>query len=237
MSGKIIAPNVSLVNGNPATTSLAIAECFGKQHAHVLRDIEKLIAEYPQDFTQSNFGLSEYIDSTGRKLPMYYVFFDGFMLLVMGYTGKTALQMKLAYIGAFNAMRKQLEGKAPEPESREDRTRRLARERKARYLERKRLALESNAQDKYEAYLEAVEDFRADTARRIDALLNQGLDLLDARRLGPGVIIGFTPILIDWLQRVAGQHAPLINPREPMNRAIDYSPLYLIRHMEKMRLC
>ena len=58
MAEKIIAPNVSLVNGNPATTSLAIAECFGKQHAHVLRDIEKLIAECPQDFGRSNFGLS-----------------------------------------------------------------------------------------------------------------------------------------------------------------------------------
>ncbi len=42
---------------------------------------------------------------------MYIVFFDGFMLLVMGYTGKKALQMKLAYIEAFNAMREKLETK------------------------------------------------------------------------------------------------------------------------------
>ena len=49
------------------------------------------------------------------------MYFDGFILLVMGYTGKKALQIKLAYIDAFNAMREELEGRqasptpAPEP--------------------------------------------------------------------------------------------------------------------------
>lgn len=102
-------PAVQLINNRPCTTSLAIGACFGKQHAHVLRDIEKLTTECPKNFAQSNFGLSEYTDSTGRKLPMYHVFFDGFILLVMGYTDKKALQMKLAYIEAFNAMREKLE--------------------------------------------------------------------------------------------------------------------------------
>ena len=49
---------------------------------------------------------------------MYTVFFDGFILLVMGYTGKKALGMKLAYIDAFNAMREESEGRqaSPSPE-------------------------------------------------------------------------------------------------------------------------
>ena len=104
-----IIPTVELINNQPATTSLKIAECFEKNHFHVMRDIQSWIEQCPKDFTASNFGLSEYTDSTGRKLPMYTVFFDGFILLVMGYTGKKALQMKLAYIEAFNAMRTKLE--------------------------------------------------------------------------------------------------------------------------------
>lgn len=47
---------------------------------------------------------------------MYHVFFDGFILLVMGYTGKKALAMKLAYIEAFNAMRDKLEGEKASPQ-------------------------------------------------------------------------------------------------------------------------
>lgn len=237
MAEKIIAPNVSLVNGSPATTSLAIAECFGKRHDVVIRDIRNLIANCPHDFNVHNFVEVEYSDAKGEKRPMYHVFFDGFILLVMGYTGKKALAMKLAYIEAFNAMRRQLEGKTPEIESKEDRARRLAKERQTRFKERKRLALESNEPDKYAAYMEEVEDVRARTFAAIDALLQKGLDMIDIRKFGTGAIVGFTPILLDWLQRVVSQHAPLISSREPLARALDYSPLYLIRHMEKMQGC
>lgn len=104
-------PTVSLVENRPCTTSLAIAEHFGKNHQHVMRDIRELIADCPGDFNASNFGLVDYTDAKGEKRPMYHVFFDGFILLVMGYTGKKALQMKLAYIAAFNAMREKLEGR------------------------------------------------------------------------------------------------------------------------------
>jgi Rha family phage regulatory protein len=105
---KLSTPSVSLVNGRPATTSLQIAEHFGKRHAHVIRDIQKITKECPLDFTEPNFGLSEYTDESGRTLPMFTVYRDGFMLLVMGYTGPKALQIKLAYIQAFNAMAEEL---------------------------------------------------------------------------------------------------------------------------------
>lgn len=100
---------VSLVAGRPATTSLTIAECFGKEHKNVLADIRFLLEQCPSDFNALNFQHVEYTDAKGEKRPMYTVFFDGFMLLVMGYTGKKALAMKLAYIEAFNAMRLKLE--------------------------------------------------------------------------------------------------------------------------------
>lgn len=87
--------------------------------------------------------------------------------------------------------------------------------------------------DKFVGYLEEVEAFRARTAAEIDSLLHKGLNLVDVGRLGPGAIIGFTPVLLDWLQSTAGRTAPLMNPNEPIERAISYSPLYLIRHLEK----
>lgn len=97
---------VFVESNRPVTDSLMIAETFGKEHKHVLRDIREL--ECSEEFAQSNFGLSDYTDSTGRKLPKYFVTQDGFSFLVMGYTGKEAARFKEMYIGEFNRMRDQL---------------------------------------------------------------------------------------------------------------------------------
>jgi len=101
-----IFPVVSLVNQKPVTTSLNIAEVFGKQHGHVLRTIQNM--EVPEEFNQSNFGLISYLDSYGRAQSMYQITRDGFTILVMGFTGARALQFKLAYIAAFNRMEDEL---------------------------------------------------------------------------------------------------------------------------------
>ena len=42
-------------NGVPMTTSVLVAKTFGKEHKHVLRDIDNL--ECSEEFTASNFGL------------------------------------------------------------------------------------------------------------------------------------------------------------------------------------
>lgn len=116
----LTSPSISLVNDRPATTSLAIAESFGKRHDHVVRTIQDLIHKLPESFSAPNFGAAEYMDEQGKPRPMFTVFFDGFILLVMGYTGKKALGMKLAYIEAFNAMREKLEHAKTEPASNPD---------------------------------------------------------------------------------------------------------------------
>lgn len=95
-------------------TSLDVAETFGKDHSHVLRDIREL--ECSEEFRQSNFGLISYKDSMNREKPMYYITRDGFTLLVMGYTGEKAMKFKEAYINQFNAMEKALIGKMKERE-------------------------------------------------------------------------------------------------------------------------
>lgn len=97
---------LTVTNGQPTTTSLAIAERFGKQHFHVMRDIEKL--ECSEEFGASNFGCTSYKDASNRLQPMYTVTKDGFMFLAMGFTGKEAAAWKERFITAFNAMERQL---------------------------------------------------------------------------------------------------------------------------------
>lgn len=93
------------------TTSLQVAENFGKKHQHVLRDIDALkqdVSNFGQMFIESNQP-----DSYGRDRRIYYMNRDGFSLLAMGFTGKKALQFKLKYIDAFNQMEKQLQQQKP----------------------------------------------------------------------------------------------------------------------------
>ena len=99
-----IVPVVQNIHGRPATTSRDVAFYFERRHVDVIDSIRTLQANCPASFTERNFSLSEYTDATGRSLPMFTLYRDGFMLLVMGYTGKKALAVKLAYIEAFNRM-------------------------------------------------------------------------------------------------------------------------------------
>ena len=97
-------------NGTPMTTSLLVAEVFGKGHKHVLRDIDNL--DCSEEFTESNFGLCMKIRELAngvKKQDRYYnITRDGFTFLAMGYTGKKAAEFKEKYIAAFNAMEQQL---------------------------------------------------------------------------------------------------------------------------------
>ena len=95
-------------------TSLDVAETFGKEHKHVLRDIRELRCS--EEFLVSNFGLSHYETAQGKSQPMYIMTRDGFTLLVMGYIGDVAMKFKEAYIKQFNAMEKALRGKLVERE-------------------------------------------------------------------------------------------------------------------------
>jgi Rha family phage regulatory protein len=108
MTDFLVSPSVSLVNGRPAVTSLQIAEHFGKRHDHVVRDIRRIMAEIPEELRLPNFGESSYVNEQGKEQLMFLVYRDGFMLLVMSYTGAKAMKIKIAYIAAFNAMEAEL---------------------------------------------------------------------------------------------------------------------------------
>lgn len=97
---------VAVENEHAVTTSLRVAEVFGKQHKDVLKAVKSL--DCSEDFHKRNFALMQKSIKIGngaeRKSPMYYITRDGFMFLVMGFTGKTAAKWKEAYIKAFNEM-------------------------------------------------------------------------------------------------------------------------------------
>ena len=98
---------VAVSNGKVTTTSLKIAEVFCKPHKDVLKAIRSL--ETPEDFNRRNFSPVEYSDAKGEKRPAYCITKDGFTLLAMGFTGAKAMQFKIAYIEAFNAMERELQ--------------------------------------------------------------------------------------------------------------------------------
>lgn len=99
---------VTTVQGKVFTTSQKIANYFGKNHKNVLRKIRQTISECPDDFSRLNFEPADFIDKNGEVQPMFKLSKDGYMLVVMGFTGSAAMQIKVRYIQAFNWMAEQL---------------------------------------------------------------------------------------------------------------------------------
>lgn len=91
-------------NQNAWTTSRELARVFGKEHFHVLRDIERILNDCEKKFGESNFGLSSYKTMQNKKQSQYLMTRKGFSLVAMGFTGKKAMEFKVAYIEAFEAM-------------------------------------------------------------------------------------------------------------------------------------
>ena len=87
------------------TTSLKVAEIFGKRHSHILRAIESL--DCSPEFTSAQFWAHVQTIQAGavqRESKYYEMTKDGFMFLVMGFTGAAAAKIKEAYINTFNQM-------------------------------------------------------------------------------------------------------------------------------------
>lgn len=86
------------------TSSLDVAEYFGKRHKNVLQAIEML--ECSEEFNRLNFQPVKYRDQKGEMRKCYRLTRDGFTFLAMGFTGKKAAKFKESYILAFNEMEK-----------------------------------------------------------------------------------------------------------------------------------
>lgn len=96
---------VNVINNQVMTTSHKVSDAFGKLHKNVLQKIEKL--DCSPEFMSANFSAHEEIIQAGavqRASKYYEMTKDGFMFLVMGFTGKEAARVKESYINVFNQM-------------------------------------------------------------------------------------------------------------------------------------
>ncbi|MGI2215689.1 Rha family transcriptional regulator [Shewanella baltica] len=94
------------INGQQTiTNSLIVADYFGKLHHHVLRKIETILKDAPSEFTSNHFWCNvqnQQVGTATRDLKCYQLTKDGFMFLVMGFTGAKAAELKINFINAFN---------------------------------------------------------------------------------------------------------------------------------------
>lgn len=114
------SPKVFFNDGRLVTTSQAIADYFDKQHKHVLAKIDAL--DCSPEFSSANFSADVQTIEVGngaeRESRCYLITKDGFMFLVMGFTGKKAARLKEAYIAKFNAMEAEIHKRTPTATSR-----------------------------------------------------------------------------------------------------------------------
>lgn len=105
-------PDLEIIEGQITTTSTQVAAHFNKRHDNVMRAIRNIGAEADADFYRRNFEevITEFTNGKGgtQQAPAYRITRDGFTLLAMGFTGKEAMQWKLAYLAAFNKMEQEL---------------------------------------------------------------------------------------------------------------------------------
>ena len=100
---------VNVINNQVVTDSLKVAEVFGKEHNHVMRDIRDIIEKTGSPILDSEkFFHETTYENRGKQYPCYLMNRDGFSLLVMGFTGAKAMQWKIKYIETFNDMERQL---------------------------------------------------------------------------------------------------------------------------------
>lgn len=93
-------------NNQVVTSSRNVARDFGKEHHNVVKAIEGIVKN---NDTPNMFYETTYIhEQNKQEYRQYLMNRDGFTLLVMGFTGKKAMQFKMKYIQAFNEMEKRL---------------------------------------------------------------------------------------------------------------------------------
>ena len=93
-------------DGELVVSSRRVADDFKKRHSDVIEKIQQLIKA--EKSVMSMFIESSYKAGTGKNYKEYLLTRDGFSLLVMGFNGREALEWKLKYIEAFNAMERKL---------------------------------------------------------------------------------------------------------------------------------
>lgn len=102
---------VHMFKNQVVVSSVQLAEHFDKRHCDILRLLNALLRSANKQRLSKHFFKSNYKDETGKNNTMYLMDRDGFSLLVMSFKGEKALQWKLDFIDAFNAMEQEIQHK------------------------------------------------------------------------------------------------------------------------------
>ncbi|EAJ2196069.1 TPA: Rha family transcriptional regulator [Campylobacter jejuni] len=104
-------------------TSLDIAKVFGKRHDDVLKAIRDILSKlreigafqdlrnFAETYRNTEIRGFGKVKGKTKKDRCYNLTRDAFTLLAMGFTGKKALQFKIAFINAFNQMEQIIKNK------------------------------------------------------------------------------------------------------------------------------
>jgi Rha family phage regulatory protein len=97
-------------NGKFVTDSREVAEMVGREHNALMKTIRVYIRYLTKgDFTLSEFFIeSTYQDSTGRKLPHFYITKKGCEMVANKMTGEKGVLFTATYVTKFEEMENQL---------------------------------------------------------------------------------------------------------------------------------
>ena len=112
MEDLVFLSSENLLKADVVCDTLKIARDFkGGDHRLVLRDLrnlQKKIKDLPKEEKDMyKIGYIFYTDSMNRQQKKFTLNFNAYSLLVMGYTGKKAIEFKSKYILAFNKLIKE----------------------------------------------------------------------------------------------------------------------------------
>lgn len=110
-----VIPEVITRNNLAITTSMSVANYFQKSHDDIMKRIRAVMFGCPPSYHVVNFNKVNHEAGIMRKMPMFELTRDAFMLIVMVFTGKRAARLKEAYIAKFNAMEVELSHRPAAP--------------------------------------------------------------------------------------------------------------------------
>lgn len=110
-----IAAHITVIDGQPTTTTQDIAEVYGKRHDHILRIVRQRMAEAPEAWRLSNFGETvterpSPINGAPIQSPVIRMTKKGFHFVVGKFTGAKAVQHQIAFADEFERMADELAG-------------------------------------------------------------------------------------------------------------------------------
>lgn len=103
-------PRLTIVNGEPMTTTAALAEQLGMPHAQLLRRVQAAFKQVPADFSRSHFLALDCKGPDGEPQTMYRLTRAGMEYLATGVGGARGLRCLVAYTQAYKSLSAGLSG-------------------------------------------------------------------------------------------------------------------------------